>query len=145
MLNTHPTAIPFLRQQVSGYLQCAGDESWKHLHEEAMDRRDLEATLQVGNGLFRSIMRYAPEPDQGIDSEVLELMQWWVRPCENVEAHVRRFEESNCVVDGADEFREHWNHARTLLAKLPTTWRGQRIYSEAELKAIDFPFPPEPE
>ena len=155
-MKSYPIALPFLRQEISAYSQCAGDESWKQAHEESMACRDLEALLQVGLGLFRSILKLAPEwrgatvptnspTDQGMDSEVFDLVQWWVRPCENVDAHIRRFEGAHYAVDGADEFRGQWEHARGLLAKLPTTWRGQRIYREAELKDIDFPFPPEPE
>ena len=82
--------MPFLRQQVSAYVQGAADESWKQLHEEAMACRDLEVLLQVGIGLFRSILKYLPETGKGIDSEVLDLVQWWVRPCENLDAHIRQ-------------------------------------------------------
>lgn len=151
-----PTAFPLLRQQVSNYSQCASDESWKQAHEEAMACRDLEALLQVGIGLYRSIEKLAPAPVAGdgsaaqartgeVESEVLDLFDWWLRPCNNVDAHIRRFESRGYEVDGAKAFRSAWDEVRTMSGRLPTTWRGQKVCRESDLPQIDFPFPPEPE
>jgi hypothetical protein len=72
-------------------------------------------------------------------------MEWWLRPCENVDAHIRWFEEHSYGVDGAEEFRKDWAQALELVRLLPATWRGQKVNRESELTGNNFPFAPEPE
>jgi hypothetical protein len=142
-VGANPAALQFLRVRVSSYTWCAGDEFWKQDHEDAMACSSLEAVLQNGLGLYRSIRKRTEGVK--VDSEVLDLIGRWLRPGANAEKRIRRFEGRNSTVDGAREFREAWQDAIQLSRLVPTPWRGQTISTEAEPKEVEFPNPPEPE
>ena len=137
-------AISFLRHQVSSYSQCEGGDSWKPHYKEAMACRDLEVRIEVGNALFRSLKKYV-NGDDGLESEILDIVGWWLRPCEAAESGIHFFEAKGYSVEGVKEFRKNRGEAVELVRRLPTKWRGQKIYRKSELAEIDFPFPPEPE
>jgi len=144
MQNPFPSTIQLLRTQVSTYSQSAEEdgEFWKAVRE-ADACRDLEVVLDRGLGLYKSIRRYTD--GKNIDSEVLDLVMWWLRPCERVNKRIKAFEALDYVVDGSEEFRKDWKEASELARLVPTTWRGQKIYTEKELQETDFPYPLEPE
>jgi hypothetical protein len=73
------------------------------------------------------------------------LIVWWLGPCEKVDNRISHFEKLGYTVEGSAEFRKDWEEARQLTRQIPTTWRGQKIYTESELEKIKFPYPPEPE
>lgn len=128
---------------MTSYSQYAGDEFWKPSYKEAEACKDLDALLEVGLGLYKSIRRYTNGKE--IDGEILDLLVWWLGPCAIVEKHILHFEGLGYNVEGAIEFRRDCEEARKLASLVPTTWRGQRIYTEEELQKIDFPYPPEPD
>ena len=142
-MNSYANTIPLLRQQTTSYSQYAGDEFWKPAYEESVACRSLEALLDLGLGIYKSIRRFTN--GEKIDSEVLDLFVWWLDPCDVVERGIRYFEALNHDVDGAGEFRNACEDARNLTKLVPATWRGQKIYSEAELQKLGIQLPPEPE
>ncbi len=137
-------SFSLLRQQVSSYSQYAVDESLMKAHREAMACRKLEATLQIGLGLYKGLQVLNDATDD-IHSEVLDIASWWLNPCEQVESSIKWFEQHDYKVEGAMEFREVCKHARALIQILPTRWKGQKIIRGSELSSSDFPYPPEPE
>lgn len=128
---------------MSGYSQYAEEEAWQVAHQEAMECREVEAVLEVGLGIYRSIRKLTDGKE--IDTDVLDLVHWWLLPCKMVGGRIKQMEARKFKVDGADDFRSYWAEAKQLSKLVPSTWRGQRILSLKEYQEGDFPYAPETE
>jgi hypothetical protein len=96
-------------------------EQWKQDHDEAMECRDLEETLRLGNCLYRTVQEIAESRRQtALDpndfQEIEEYYKWWIKPCAFLLGRIDKFDRSfDGGVEGAVEFRENCKQAKAFL------------------------------
>jgi hypothetical protein len=100
--------------------------SWKRDHDAALQCRDLEDTLAVGNWLFGALSRiddgwhgevfegripYDPEEE----AQIRSFYRGWLKPCEQMLTKIAEFEAQGFEVSGASEFRRNCSEVKGIL------------------------------
>lgn len=105
------------RPQVQAYAQTAETEPWKEHFDQAQACQDLEQILLVGVGLYEMLNR-ADEGlrlaaargkiayDESVERAFEVLFEWWLGPCDHLEAQIQAFEKLSFKVENAQDFRE---------------------------------------
>jgi tRNA-dihydrouridine synthase len=97
------------------------NEQWRADYHDAMACRDLEDTIELGNGVYRSIAeisdRRRGSTQRGEDlGEIERYFRCWLRPCDRILARIAKFEtEFKDGVEGAAEFRANCKKAKAFL------------------------------
>lgn len=102
------------------------NEPWKPDYEAAMDCRDVEDWLYVGNGIFDAInsfdekhqlrvMRGELEFDNTHNEKIREAYRWWLTPCEALATRIESLRKSGFNVDHAEQFLSNCREAKGIL------------------------------
>lgn len=104
------------RRMLSAYAE--EHEPWQPDHTAAMECRDLEDALGLGNAIFQAISearrRHA---DQDIEEREAaeDLYRWWIKPCARRLSQIAKLEEQDFTVEGAADFRRNCQEAKSIL------------------------------
>lgn len=121
-------------------------EDWKKNHEEAMQCFAFEETLKFGISLFdsiilldeklRDVMLAHGTSDRTLINTPKDLLEWWLKPCRDVERALGAFESLGYSVEHAADFRKRHAEALWILAPASEALRHPKI-TEARDAAID--------
>jgi hypothetical protein len=114
------------KERLRLYEREVEDEPWKKDHIRAMKCRSFEELLQFGimiyDGLIRAdevlrneVLSGRMAHDPSVDRAIKELFQWWLRPCDKVEAGLLSLEREGFEVKFAADFRTRCKEARWIL------------------------------
>jgi len=129
--------------------QVESQSGWKTDHDDAMACMEFECILKFGMSLFDGIvaldekLREAALSQGSVDEtlntligEMDLLVEWWLKPCKQVEAEIKRFSRLGYAVDGAEEFRKRHAEAKWILEDAESAFGDQRMV-ELRDAAID--------
>lgn len=114
-----------VKRQVRAFKETV--DRWESDHVDAMECLDLEQLLRVGIWLYDLLhetdkrwrtalaegkAQYDPKVDKAFD----EVFDMWLEPCALVDARIKKCESKKYRVEGAREFRERYQRAKSVKA-----------------------------
>lgn len=147
MSNVEFNKLAFVQRRIDLFEQDV--EEWKKDHDEANRCWEFEQMLKFGIEVYNllievdeqvrlEIARSGREFTPKLAENLRGLFQWWLRPCERVEARLAEFEAKFGAgeVEFAAEFRERHREARWMLASAAEAVADDKMV-EARDEAID--------
>ncbi len=122
-------------------------EHWETGDDLEINRLDFELLLRFGISLFETInfidetwqLKVATEELDHSDesqNDIVQLYEWWLRPCNSLLAELKRFEDKDFVVTHAEAFRSAYREVYGILTPDEEFFSGEDLVTARD-KAID--------